>query len=391
MNDNKQLLITDVNIVLLDQVLEDGWILIQNGLIAAYGSSQDAIPEWSQSVEQQSFNGFYVAPGFIDIHVHGGANFDFMNATEESLDAITRFHMRNGTTAMLATTVTASREQLTDVLSGVAAYKRKPMPYAQIIGVHLEGPFVNPIWKGAQNDSFMINPQIKWLEDWIENFPELVKIQTIAPELEGAIPYISLLHKNGIVAACGHTDASFDDVQHALTAGLSHAVHAFNAMRPLHHREPGVVGAVMFNSNITAEIIADGQHVHPAAIRILIQVKGVDRVVLITDAMAATGMPDGEYELGDLPVIVHNEIARLKEGGSLAGSTLTMIKGFQYLIHEVGLSIIEASRMASLNPAKVIGISDRYGSIEVGKRADLLLLDGELQIQSVLIEGEFVV
>lgn len=380
-------LISNVHLVLPDTIVDNGWLLLQDGLIAVVGASAEPHPELREGTYSLNGNGGYVLPGFIDIHVHGGAGFDFMTASEDELMDITRFHMENGTTAMLATTVTASREELTEVLDRVTAYINKPMEYAQLLGVHLEGPFVNPKWKGAQNEAHMVVPQPQWLEEWAASYPGIIKMQTLAPELEGATDYISLLKENGIVAACGHTDASFDEIQHAAEHGLSHAVHTFNAMRALHHREPGTVGAVMLNSGITGEVIADGQHVHPAAIKLLLQAKGSDGVVLVTDAISAAGMPDGNYELGSLPVIVEQGTARLKDGGSLAGSTLTMIKGFHYMINEVGVSITEASRIASLNPARVLGISSEYGSLEVGKRADVLLLDRELNIQSVVIGG----
>jgi len=380
-------LITNARIVLPHAILENGWLLIQNGQIAATGTAGEALPELSSEVYRVDGKGGYVLPGFIDIHVHGGAGVDFMTADDEELKAVTRFHMENGTTAMLATTVTASNEALTQVISRVASYKSKPMPYAQLLGVHLEGPFVNPKWKGAQDDVFMVKPQPQWLNDWVQKYPDTIKLQTLAPELEGAADYIRLLKQYGIVAACGHTDATFEEIEHAVEHGLSHAVHTFNAMRALHHREPGTVGAVLLNDSISGEIIADGEHVNPAAIKLLLKAKGVEHVVLVTDAISAAGMPDGDYTLGSLPVIVEQGTARLKEGGSLAGSTLTMIKGFKYLVNAVGASITEASRISSLNPARTLGISNEYGSIEVGKRADVLLLDENFNVSSVFIGG----
>lgn len=388
MENAKDLLFTNVNIVLPDGMIENGWLLSHQGKIKLIGDQHTAKPEASANIQELDGQGGYLVAGFIDIHVHGGANEDFMQAKGEQLDRITSFHMENGTTAMLATSLTASREELTNVLEAVKQYSSKSMPYAQLVGVHLEGPFVNPKWKGAQNEDYIIVPQPDWLEEWVEQYPGLIKMQTLAPEREGAPEYISLLHKHGIVAASGHTDATFDQMQTAIQHGLSHAVHTYNAMRPLHHREPGTVGAVMLSEDVTAEIIADGLHVHPAAIKVLIKVKGTDRVVLITDAMAAAGMPDGNYLLGILPVTVKNGEAHLTDGGSLAGSTLTMIRGFRYLINEIGVSISEASKMASLNPAKVIGLQGEYGSIEADKRADLLILDKELNIQHVIIAGE---
>lgn len=389
---NNQTIIKHIKLILPDQVLNDGWLLIENGKIANYGSG--SIPaSFDAAIAAEGHTiidgqGNYMLPGFIDIHVHGGASYDFMDAGAAELDGITSFHMKHGTTAMLATTVTGSQQQLSDVLESVASYRQQQMPYAQLIGVHLEGPFVNPKWKGAQNEAYMVEPQPAWMEQWQEQYPGLIKLQTLAPEINGAYAYIELLHKHGIVAACGHTDATFDQLSGAVKHGLRHAVHTYNAMKGLHHREPGTLGAVMLHDEITAEIIADGIHVHAAAAKILHKVKGTDRVVLVTDAMSAAGMPDGDYELGGLPVVVEQGVARLKQDGSLAGSTLTMIEGYRFLVQQVGVSLSEASRIASLNPATVLGLQEQYGSIAIGKRADLLLMAEDFKLEQVFISGE---
>ncbi len=374
----------------------DGWMLLREGRIAAIGTAGEPPPvlaELPADMVRLDAQGGYALAGFIDVHVHGGAGHDFMTADHAGLDAITRFHAEHGTTAMLATTVTASRESLTGVLERVRDYRSAAdghMPYAQLLGVHLEGPFMNPRYKGAQNASYMVQPQTEWLDEWVRDYPGIIKLQTLAPETAGANAYIEQLVRHGIIAACGHTDASYEQLRDAADHGLTHAVHTFNAMRPLHHREPGTVGAVLTDSRIMAEVIADGEHVHPAAIRLLIQSKGIDRVMLVTDAVAAAGMPDGPYELGELPVVVESGVARLADGSSLAGSTLTTVQGFRYLVEKVGVTIAEASRMASLNPALQLGIARDYGSLEPGKRADVLLLDSRLHLQHVLIGGRMV-
>jgi len=385
---NNQTIIKNVNLILPDQVLTDGWLIIESGKIANFGTGSLPVAE-GDSAAIIDGQGQYVLAGFIDIHVHGGASYDFMNAGAEELDGITSFHMKHGTTAMLATTVTGSQEQLSAVLKSVASYRQQAsMPYTQLVGVHLEGPFVNPKWKGAQNEAYMVEPQPTWLEQWQVQYPGLIKMQTLAPEINGAYDYIELLSKHGIVAACGHTDSTFDQISGAVKHGLRHAVHTYNAMKGLHHREPGTLGAVMLHDEITAELIADGIHVHAAAAKILHKMKGSDRLVLVTDAMSAAGMPDGDYELGGLPVVVEQGVARLKQDGSLAGSTLTMIEGYRFLVEQVGVSLSEASRIASLNPATVLGLQEQYGSIAVGKRADLLLMDENFKLSQVFISGE---
>lgn len=381
-------LVVGANVVTPSGVIEDGWIWMRDGFIAGLGSrDQDPLPGEAAKTQRVDGAGGWVLPGFIDMHVHGGAGHDFMDADREELLAITRFHGEHGTTGMLATSLTAPREELTRVLERVGRYMRGDMPYARLLGVHIEGPFVSLKWKGAQNPAYILPPQLEWLEDWVRAYPDLIKMQTLAPELEGAIPYIEKLTKYGIIAACGHTDATYAELTKAAGRGLRQAVHTFNAMRPYHHREPGTVGAVLTDERIMAEVIADGHHVHPAGIKLLVAAKGTDRVILITDAMAAAGMPDGEYTLGELPVVMEGGVARLKESGSLAGSTLTMIDAFRFMVQEVGVSVADASKMASGNPARQLGISGSTGALEIGKRADVLLLDGSLKLRRVWVGG----
>ncbi|WP_027093143.1 N-acetylglucosamine-6-phosphate deacetylase [Cohnella thermotolerans] len=384
----QQALITGASVVTPEGVVAQGWIWLKDGVVAAIGGHSDAWPAEAEEADRIDVDGGWVLPGFIDVHVHGGAGYDFMDADRDGLDAITRFHASNGTTGLLATSLTASREELTGVLERVSRYRSEPMPYAQVLGVHFEGPFINPKWKGAQNPNYIVPPQAEWLEEWVARYPGLIKIQTLAPESEGALDYIERLAAHGIVPSCGHTDATYDQVVAAADRGLRHAVHTFNAMKPLHHREPGTVGAVLTDDRITAEVIADGHHVHPAGLRIVARMKGTDKVILVTDAMSAAGMPDGDgYELGGLPVVMTCGVARLKESGNLAGSTLTMIAAFRHMVKNVGVSVPDASRMASANPARQIGVDDVTGSLQAGKRADVLLLDAELELKGVWIGG----
>jgi len=381
---NEQFQIINAQIVTPNGVIHNGSLKVRDGIIQVINSPANGNDPTLETIDAK---GGWIIPGFIDVHVHGGAGHDFMDADNEGIAAITKFHVSNGTTSLVATTLTASREDLTNVLDRVSTYMSHPMPYAQIIGVHLEGPFVNVKWKGAQNPAYIVPPQPEWLDEWLERFPGIIKIQTLAPESEGSLDYIEKLANNGIVPSCGHTDATYDQIIAAADHGLRHAVHTFNAMKPLHHREPGTVGAVLTDDRITAEVIADGHHVHPAGIKLITRAKGIHNVILVTDAMSAAGMPDGEYELGGLPVHMTCGVARLKDTNSLAGSTLTMISAVQYLVREIGVSLEEASRMASANPARQLGIDSLVGTLEVGKAADLLLLDNSLELQTVWIGG----
>jgi N-acetylglucosamine-6-phosphate deacetylase len=373
------------NIVTASAVIPEGLAVICGGVITEVLPSGSAVPYPCPLVQETDG---WLLPGFIDVHIHGGNGFDFMDGTPEAIAAIVDFHGRHGTTGMLATTVTASKKDIEGVLSSAVSYRDvHPERGAGLYGVHLEGPFISPRWPGAQNPAHIADPNEEWLRTWVEAFPDTIRLLTLAPERAGALDLIRYAAGKGIICACGHTDATYLQMMDGVQAGLTHGVHTFNAMRGLHHREPGTVGAMLTDNRISAEVIADGHHVHPAAIKLLLQSKPEDKVLLITDAIAAAGLPDGEYELGGLPVAVQGGAARLKNGGSLAGSTLTMIDAFTFMVKQVGLSVPAASRLASGNPAKLLGLAGRIGSIAPGMSADLVLLDHTLRIQNVWRQG----
>ena len=378
--------IKNANVITETGVLHNATVLWQDGVIAYIGPLAD-VPMQHADTEWTDAKGGWILPGFIDLHVHGGYGSDFMDASQEAYAVITSFHARNGTTGMLATSVTASREALQQVIDAAAAFRTSEPAFAELYGVHLEGPFISPKWPGAQNPNFIVPPHKEWLEAWSQQYPGLIRMVTLAPEQPGALDVIKWLTEHGIIAACGHTDASFQEVEDAVERGLSHAVHTFNAMTGLHHREPGTAGAVLTDSRICAEVIADGLHVHPACISLLTKVKTENNLILITDAMSAAGMGDGTYSLGSLSVTVRDGAARLDDGGALAGSTLTMMGAFRFMIQSVGLSVREASELASGNPAKRLGIYGQVGSVSIGKKADLLLVNSDLSLEQVWKRG----
>ncbi|HZG54986.1 N-acetylglucosamine-6-phosphate deacetylase [Paenibacillus sp.] len=369
------------NIVTPDGVLEGGIVRLEGARIAEV--LEAGAP--AASVELDLGDG-WVLPGFVDMHCHGGSGCDFMDATGEALATIAEFHGRHGTTSMLATTMTAPKAAIDAVLRAASDYIAAASPRgARLLGVHLEGPFISPKWPGAQNPDFIVPPRLDWLREWTEAYPSVVKQLTLAPETEGAIEMIRELARLGIVAAAGHTDATYDELVRAADAGLSQAVHTFNAMTPLHHRKPGVAGAVLTDPRIAAEAIADGVHLHPAVVKLLTQTKTADNLILITDAISAAGLEDGPYSLGGQEVTVKDGVARLTHGDSLAGSTLTMIDAFRFVVR-LGLSVPEASRLASANAAKQLRRDD-IGAIRPGAAADVVLLTADLDIVRVYRDG----
>ncbi|WP_411347826.1 N-acetylglucosamine-6-phosphate deacetylase [Paenibacillus sp. WLX2291] len=397
--------IVNGKIVTPEQIIENGTLIVENGVITYVGPAAEqsthtistpsadtgnSLSSATDTIPVYDANGGLVLPGFVDIHVHGGMGQDFMDSNPEVLDIITTFHAGQGTTSILATTMTAPRADIDHVLEQVQAYVQQgDMPGAQVVGVHLEGPFISPKWPGAQNPGHIVLPNVQWLEEWHAAYPGLIKQLTLAPEREGALEVISWLRVHNMTAAAGHTDATYEQIMDAVAAGLNHAVHTFNAMTPLHHRKPGTAGAVLGTPAIHAEIIADGIHVHPAAVSLLAQLKQQNNLILITDAMSAAGLGDGDYMLGDQPVKVINGIATLPEdSGTLAGSRLTMIEGFRFLVEQAGLSILQASQAASGNPARQLNLYEQFGSLEVGKQGDVLVLDEQMELQHVFIKGQ---
>ncbi|MEW8979410.1 MAG: N-acetylglucosamine-6-phosphate deacetylase [Symbiobacterium sp.] len=372
-------------LILPDRVVQNGLLAYESGKITGVWDLEadptaPAVPPEAEVVERG-----YIAPGYIDIHVHGGGGGDFMDGDPEAVVAITTCHARHGTTGLLATTLTAPEE---DLIRALRAVKEAPHRGAQILGFHMEGPFINLKYKGAQNPAFVRPASIAEIDRWLaEGRPGDRWHVTLAPETEGALDAIRHLVQRGATVSAGHTDCTYEQLKVAVEAGLSHATHLFNGMRGLHHREPGTVGGALTLPGVTIELIADGLHVHPASMQLAIRARGPESTLLITDSMRATGLGDGEFTLGGLPVTVKGGAARLHDG-TLAGSVLTMERGVQNLVRLVGLDLPTAVAMASLNPARRIGLADRKGSLAVGKDADLLILGEQLDVRVTIIGGE---
>lgn len=370
------------NIVLPDRVLMNGQVTVQDGRIV------DIVP--AQSVDEGDMETIlveegYLWPGLIDLHVHGSGGADIMDGTPEAFSTVSKTLLSYGVTGYLATTVTADKASLTRVFDALDHWQNG-VGGAEILGVHLEGPWICPQYKGAQNPEFIQTPQSgdgKWAS---ETSRGKLKIVTLAPEQPGVSTVISELVQEGVIVSIGHTNATYEQVEAAVQCGASQVTHTFNAMRGLHHREPGVVGAALGMEQLHCEVIADGHHVHPKAVELLVKTKGIDKTLLISDGISAVHMPEGTYELGGLMVHTLDGKATLADG-TLAGSLLTLNKAVMNTVRFVNIPIWQAVRMASLNPATRLGLEADLGSIEIGKRAHLVAVDSIGQVQQVWMDG----
>jgi len=330
------------------------------------------------------FNG-YISPGFIDIHIHGAGGSDTMDASIESLKTISNRLIESGTTAYLATTMTMEQEKIEEALKTVRNYMTRQMTDdfagSHIVGVHLEGPFISPAFKGAQDSKNIQIPTSKWIKPYFD----IIKIITLAPEMDKDFKFIKEMKGAGLVLSMGHTGCDFETACSAYDAGVEHVTHCFNAMTGLHHRNPGAVGAT-FAKPFTAEIITDGVHVHPGFFETFIKIKSTEKVILVTDAMRASFLGDGKYDLGGQEVNVLNGAPRLSDG-TIAGSVHRMDTALKNVKEHTQYEVYEIIKMLSLNPAKRIGLDHEMGSIEKGKLSNLVLLTDEFNVQSVFIKG----
>ncbi|MGH9771563.1 MAG: N-acetylglucosamine-6-phosphate deacetylase [Candidatus Acidiferrales bacterium] len=370
--------------------ISDGVIIVEGGRIAGVGHRD----EMSVPVGATDYlaAGLTVVPGFVDLHIHGAGGHDVMEASTRALDRITATVAQHGTTSLAATTVSAPVEETCRSLEGIARYIRNHEApeqngrrEAEILGIHLEGPFLNPTRRGVHLPGAIAKPSVEILEKFLKAADGLVKILTLAPELPGAIELIESALAAGLVVGMGHTDADYDQAMAAIRAGARHTVHTYNAMRPFSHRDPGILGAIMTDPEVTAEVIADGVHVAGPAIQVLIGTKGFDAVLLVSDGTAATGMRDGNYRLGNFEVSVRDGVCRNAEG-KLAGSTLTLDRAVRTVV-ALGVPLMEAVRMATLLPARRLGLAGKKGVIAEGADADLVALTPDLQVAGVMTRG----
>jgi len=367
--------------------LRDAGILIRDGVIEAVGPrSAISLPAGANEI---SATDRIAAPGFLDVHIHGAGGHDVMEGTEGALTAISKTVAACGTTSYVATTVTARPEDICRSAEGISRYialQHQATDFrAEVLGIHFEGPFLSPVRRGVHPAEWLKLPSADLLEKFIAAAGGHALILTIAPELPGALLCIYAARKSGLVVGIGHTDATYEQARAAINRGAHHAIHVYNAMRPFSHRDSGVIGAVLTSPDVTAELIADGVHVENTAMRLLLQAKGAGGVILISDGISATGMPDGKYMLGSFEVTVSGGVCRNAEG-KLAGSTLTLDRALRNIV-SLDASLGDALRMLTLNPATLLGIEYKKGSLRVGADADIVLLDDALNVTQVWTRG----
>ncbi|MFF4425228.1 N-acetylglucosamine-6-phosphate deacetylase [Streptomyces sp. NPDC001549] len=370
--------LSGARVVLPTGTVANGRVIVDGDRIA--GSAH----EGARTVD---LTGHWIVPGFVDMHNHGGGGASFTSGTAEDVLKGVRTHREHGTTTLVASTVTGDLAEL----ARRAALLAELTQQGEIAGIHFEGPFINPCRKGAHKEDLLRDPDPAEVRKLIDAAHGAARMVTLATELPGGLDSVRLLAEHGVIAAIGHTDATYEQTRAAIDAGATVATHLFNAMPPLAHREPGPIAALLEDERITVELINDGTHLHPAALELAFHHAGAHRVALITDAMDAAGFGDGTYHLGPLEVEVKHGVARLVEGGSIAGSTLTLDTAFKRSVTLDKLPVESVVQAISANPAKLIGLYDEIGSLEPGKYADLVVLDAAFDVTGVMRRGEWIV
>jgi N-acetylglucosamine-6-phosphate deacetylase len=361
------------------RVFAPGWVHVDGELIAAVGPGRPPAPADEVMTEAT------LVPGFIDAHVHGGGAASFDAGTADAAEVVVRAHLAHGTTTMVASLVTEAPGRLLTQVRELGALVDDGL----LAGLHLEGPWLSPIHAGAHAPALLTHPTPGQVDELVDAARGQLRMVTLAPELPGALDAVRRLVTAGVTVAIGHTDATYDEARAALDAGASVGTHLFNAMRQLHHREPGPVAALLEHPDAYVELIADGVHLHPAVLRLAAQAKP-HLAVLVTDAMAAAATPgEGDYRLGPMTVHVRDGVARLAETGAIAGSTLTMAVAVKYAVEVAGLPIEDVVRAATASPAAMLGL-DRVGALRPGFLADLVVLDQELDVSRVMRRGRWV-
>lgn len=391
------MIIKNVKVYTPEKIFVDGWIRVQGGVFESVGTGSEPAVSGEDVLDG---DGCYAIPGLIDLHFHGCKGYDFCDGTKEAIEEIAKYEASVGVTAIAPATMTLTVEELVHVLKTAAQYKRESEDERQkedgavlaamkadLVGINMEGPFISPAKKGAQNEKNIIPCSVRIAQEFLDASEGLVKIIGLAPEeSDDALPYIKSM-KDKVHISLAHTNAPYETAKAAFEAGADHAVHLYNAMPAFTHREPGVIGAVADCLHVAAELICDGIHIHPAVVRATFQMMGADRMILISDSIRAAGMPDGHYTLGGLDVEVKGKRAVLVSDGALAGSCTNLADCMRTAVKEMQLPLETAVACVTINPARQLGIDKEYGSIEAGKKASVVLLDAELGLKAVVKDG----
>ena len=379
------------------EIIENGLVVVEDGTIQSLGSREEiAVPTAARFVD---VGDRILAPGFVDVHIHGGAGYDLTEATPEALIAVAQLLARHGTTCFLPTTLSASEAVLLPAVENLSRLLQSwggeqaswGEPLATPLGLHLEGPFLSADYRGVHPAAFLRKPSLPLFQKLFQAAQGSLKVLTLAPELEGALELQAEATRRGVKVALGHSNATYEQAMKAIEAGASHAVHVFNAMRPFGHRDPGLLGAILTEDRLPAEVIADGIHVSAAAMRLLVRAKGADNILLVTDGVSATGMGPGIYRLGTTEIFIEPDpptgaLACRNREGKLAGSVLTQDVAIRNTVIFTGVSLCEAVKMASWNPARVLGL-ERKGCIRPGADADLVVLEPDGTIVGTMVLG----
>ncbi|MFD0697019.1 N-acetylglucosamine-6-phosphate deacetylase [Paenibacillus sp. GCM10027628] len=373
-----------LQVVLPDRIIPSATIWIKDGKIGRIEPGNPPIAkgeyEWIDG------QGQLLIPGMIDVHIHGANGFDMMDGDETSIQEVSRACALAGCTSFLVTSVSSTIEDLLRMIRSVKHVIGREVG-AKIAGIHLEGPYLNPRRKGMQNEKFLRHPDMEEMKEIFQEAGTLIKMVTIAPELPGGMELIDFLKNQDVIIAVAHSDATYEEAKQAFAAGASHVTHCFNGMRPIHHRDPGLVVAAFEEEHVSLQAIVDQVHLHPAIVRMMHRLKGPEGMVLITDALQAMGLGDGSYLFGGHHVTVSKGVARL-EDGTLASSTVTMNEALRLTV-EAGISLTDAVQMASTTPARILNLTSK-GMISTGFDADLVLLDENFQVQLTMINGQIV-
>lgn len=390
MNAPTYLVIKNGTLITPEREISDGVIIVLESKILDLGNRRTI--EEPVNAEIIDAKGAYIAPGLIDIHVNGAMGSDVTKAQENTFSTMGDFLAKKGTTSYLGTAITSADNDFLNTLKHAQKYMAdKNTQGAELLGIHMEGPYLSPAQSGAHPHKFISMPEPAHYRQFLD-YGNVLKMMTLAPEVQGAAQLVSDLKKQGIIAAAGHTDGIYSEMISAIDEGIAHATHFFCNMshfrRDKLKRVAGAAETLLYDDRISAEIIADGWHVGPLLMNLLLKVKGVDRVCFVTDAMPAVGLPDGKHQIGDVEAVVEDGIARLPDNSAYAGSVATMDLCVKNGMHQMGLSRMDSVRMASLTPAEIMGVSDTKGSLQKGKDADIVIFDHAINIQKTIVKGK---